>query len=137
MMLSNGSFPIIQVFVPVVAFAIVILCCFSLCKALQRVRREQLESQSRTRTLSTPERPSIFVIPFSPPDEQLRRPPHYSTATVDHYSPPPAYHELELKPDFIPRDPPPAYSESTSFPLHEVSESSPAETSSSAGPETE
>ncbi|KAL6476491.1 hypothetical protein MHYP_G00149900 [Metynnis hypsauchen] len=106
------------------------LFCYT---TLQRVRREHLESQSRT--LSTPERPSIFIIPFSPPDEQLHGPPRYST--VDHCSPPPAYHELELKPDFIPCDPPPAYSDSTSFTLHELSESSPADTSFSAGPETD
>ncbi|XP_072550311.1 uncharacterized protein [Salminus brasiliensis] len=110
-MILNDPFPIIQIFVPIVAFAIVILCCTSLCKALQRVRREVLESQARTQTLDAFERPSIYVIPSSSPaPDDLHRPPRYST--VDHYSPPPSYHELALKPDFIPRDPPPAYSES-------------------------
>ncbi|KAL7860887.1 hypothetical protein AOLI_G00172360 [Acnodon oligacanthus] len=130
-MLSDGRFSVIQIFVPIFAFVIVILCCVSLCKTLQRVFREHLESQSQTQTLSIPERPSIFIIPFSPPDEQLHGPPRYST--VDHCSRPPAYHELELKPDFIPCDSPPAYSDSTSYTLHEFSESSPADTISSAG----
>ncbi|XP_049323819.1 uncharacterized protein si:dkey-283b1.6 [Astyanax mexicanus] len=118
-MLLNDPFPIIQIFVPLVAFAIVIICCTSLCKTLQRARREVMESQARTCTLETFERPSVYIIPTALPDDELHGPPRYST--VDHYSPPPSYDELGLKPDFIPHDPPPAYSESIHTPTTTLS----------------
>ncbi|KAI4880224.1 hypothetical protein NFI96_024307, partial [Prochilodus magdalenae] len=92
------------------------------CKALQRVRRDNLERQ--TQSLNTHERPSVYVIPMSGREELQRGHSH----TVDRYGPPPSYHELELKPDFIPLGPPPSYSESTSSPPYEPPVSTPAQT---------
>ncbi|XP_076852828.1 uncharacterized protein LOC143508211 isoform X2 [Brachyhypopomus gauderio] len=105
----SDPFSVFQIFVPIVAFSFIIICCVSICKAFQRARRERAEQ------IHTVPSPSVFVLPIPVANQELHEgPPRYST--VDHYSAPPPYDELELKPDFIPCEPPPAYTESTPSP---------------------
>ncbi|KAL0992703.1 hypothetical protein UPYG_G00097150 [Umbra pygmaea] len=104
--MSFESIPIVQIFLPMITFGIVILCCTAFCKAFHRAREERLEREERR------DRPSIFVIPFpaeTSDNEDIHLPPRYSM--TEFYSPPPSYNEVEMKPDFIDADLPPAYSE--------------------------
>ncbi|XP_038836172.1 uncharacterized protein si:dkey-283b1.6 [Salvelinus namaycush] len=106
------AFYFLEIFMPLITFGITILCCTAFCKAFHRAREEQLDREERR------DRPSIYVIPFpavSSDNEDIHRPPRYSTS--EFYSPPPAYNEVEMKPDFIHPELPPAYSEVSNTPV--------------------
>lgn len=58
---------------------------------LQRVRKERIEHlQAQAMDQS-----SVYVIPISLSDDDLHRPPRYST--VQFYEPPPAYNEVTVE----------------------------------------
>ncbi|XP_051569226.1 uncharacterized protein si:dkey-283b1.6 isoform X2 [Myxocyprinus asiaticus] len=103
-------FPVFQIFIPIVTCAFLAICCVSFCKFFQRARKERLERlAAQAQAL---EQVPVYVIPMSLSEDDLHRPPRYST--VQFYDPPPAYNEL--KPEAFPVEPPPAYSESVSPP---------------------
>ncbi|XP_076120976.1 uncharacterized protein LOC143101708 [Alosa pseudoharengus] len=102
------SFPILEIFVPLICFCVVILCCNTSCRALQRAREER----SRMQTAREADSSSVYIIPYPPsvPDDDLYRPPRYSQVR-SLSPPPPAYHELEMKPELFmaPDAAPPPY----------------------------
>ncbi|KAL2101302.1 hypothetical protein ACEWY4_003063 [Coilia grayii] len=102
------SFPILEIFVPLICFCVAILCCNTSCRALQRAREERRMQSIRE---AERESPSVFIIPFpsAPSEDSLYRLPRYSETRDS--PPPPSYSEIEMKPDFfIPPDaPPPPY----------------------------
>ncbi|XP_067273369.1 uncharacterized protein si:dkey-283b1.6 [Pseudorasbora parva] len=101
---------IFKIFIPIITFGFLTICCTGLCKTFQRVRKERVERlQGQTQAV---DQPSVYVIPISLSDDELYRPPRYST--VQFYEPPPSYNELHVKPEASPLEPPPAYSESVS-----------------------
>ncbi|MCJ8739012.1 hypothetical protein PDJAM_G00042200 [Pangasius djambal] len=102
-------FRVFQIFIP--TFAVIIFCT-GLCKCFLQHRRRRQEQRQLARAAAHAQEPSrsVYIIPFSPSDDQQHRPPCYSLA--GEYTPPPAYNEL-VKPDF-PCDPPPSYTESIS-----------------------
>ncbi|XP_031420889.1 transmembrane protein 92 [Clupea harengus] len=102
------SFPILEIFVPLICLSVVVLCCNTSCRAIQRAREERRAQNAREA-----DRPSIFIIPFPPSrpsDDDLYRPPRYSE-TRSYSPPPPPYDEVEMKPEFFmsPDAPPPPY----------------------------
>ncbi|XP_055745515.1 uncharacterized protein si:dkey-283b1.6 [Salvelinus fontinalis] len=108
----QDTFLILEIFIPLITFGISIVCCIAFCKSLHRAREVQLDREERR------DRPSIYVIPFpavSYDNEDIHRPPRYSTS--EFYSPPPAYNEVEMKPDYIHPELPPAYSELSNTPV--------------------
>ncbi|KTG04255.1 hypothetical protein cypCar_00032336, partial [Cyprinus carpio] len=79
--------------VPIVTFGFLSICCAGFCKIFQRFRKERVErlqAQARARDQRT-----VYLIPISLSEDELHRPPRYST--VQFYEPPPAYHEVTLK----------------------------------------
>ncbi|XP_062841057.1 uncharacterized protein si:dkey-283b1.6 [Trichomycterus rosablanca] len=96
------EFRIFQILVPVI---FVLFGCIGLCNALRKYRQKRRE---RAEAAQAQGRPSVFVIPSSPPLQE----PHTPS-----YGAPPTYSEVRHKPDFtIPHHPPPSYSESVSSP---------------------
>ncbi|KAF4116042.1 uncharacterized protein si:dkey-283b1.6 isoform X2 [Onychostoma macrolepis] len=107
---SDSPLLVFKIFIPIITFGFLSICCAGFCKICQRVRKEREERvQAEVRAM---DQPSVYVIPISLSEDELHRPPRYST--VQFYEPPPAYHELNLKPEACPVEPPPAYSESIS-----------------------
>ncbi|KAK2916407.1 hypothetical protein Q8A67_000781 [Cirrhinus molitorella] len=102
------SYFIFKIFIPIVTFVFLSICCAGICKIFKRARKER-EEQARVGAV---DQPSVYVIPISLSEDEMHRPPRYST--VQFYEAPPAYHELNLKPEACPVEPPPAYSESFS-----------------------
>ncbi|CAM4365438.1 unnamed protein product [Leuciscus chuanchicus] len=108
----SDQFIIIKIFAPIITFAFLTICCTGFCKMFQRARKERMERlQGQARAV---DHPSVYVIPISLSEDDLHRPPRYSTVQFYEHEPPPAYHELRLKPEASPLEPPPAYSESVS-----------------------
>lgn len=67
------------------------ICCASFCKIFHRARKERVQrlaAENLARDLST----SVYVIPISLSDDDVHRPPRYSTAQF--YDPPPAYNQV-------------------------------------------
>ncbi|XP_051987558.1 uncharacterized protein si:dkey-283b1.6 [Xyrauchen texanus] len=104
------QFPVFQIFVPIVTCAVLAICCASFFKLFQRARKER--SERLAAQAQALEQVPVYVIPMSLSEDDLHRPPRYST--VQFNDPPPAYNEL--KPEALPLEPPPAYSESVSPP---------------------
>ncbi|KAG1968120.1 uncharacterized protein si:dkey-283b1.6 [Pimephales promelas] len=108
----SDSFILLKIFAPILTFTFLTICCTGLCKLFQRARKERVERlQGQARAVDLP---SVYVIPISMSEDELHRPPRYSTVQFYEYEPPPAYHELCLKPEASPLESPPAYSESVS-----------------------
>ncbi len=80
-----------RIFIPIIIFVFLSICCVGFCKIFQRVRKEREERvQAQDRAMDQ----SVYVIPISLSDDELYRPPRYST--VQSYEPPPSYHEVTL-----------------------------------------
>ncbi|XP_043084859.1 uncharacterized protein si:dkey-283b1.6 [Puntigrus tetrazona] len=110
---SDDPLLVFKIFVPIVSFGFLSICCAGLCKIFQRVREEREGREERVQAAArAADRPSVYVIPLSLSEDERHGPPRYST--VQFYEAPPAYHELNLKPETCPVEPPPAYSESAS-----------------------
>ncbi|TRY65372.1 hypothetical protein DNTS_013775 [Danionella cerebrum] len=104
----GDEFILFKIFIPIVIFGVLSVCCAGFCKMFQRVRNERIERlQAQARAM---DQTSVYVIPISLAEDELHRPPRYST--VQFYESPPAYNELSMKPEGSPLEPPPSYSES-------------------------
>ncbi|KAF4093158.1 hypothetical protein AMELA_G00029050 [Ameiurus melas] len=109
----DNSFPLIfRVFKFVIPAFTVIIFCTALCKCLQRKRQRQRQQAAVLACAQEPQS-SVYIIPYSPSEEQPTSPPQHRYNTAEQYAPPPPYNELMAKDDF-PREPPPAYTESDS-----------------------
>ncbi|XP_050957086.1 uncharacterized protein si:dkey-283b1.6 [Labeo rohita] len=108
--MDGDPYLVFKIFIPIVAFGFLSICCAGFCKVFQRLRKEREERVQGQ--VQAADQPSVYVIPISLSEDELYRPPRYST--VQFYEAPPAYHELNLKPEASPVEPPPAYSESYS-----------------------
>lgn len=111
----------IEIFLGILGLGLTIIFCTACCRACIRIRDHQIDMEVRRRNeLDGTPRP-IYFIPFprnqQDSDDQMRAPrysqevhtpPPFSTPGFN--IPPPAYNELEFKPD----DPPPAYNEYSS-----------------------
>lgn len=83
--------PLYRIFIPIIIFGIVTFCCASFCKIFYRTREERqqrLAAENRARDVSS----SVYVIPISLTDDDVHRPPRYSTVQL--YDPPPAYNQV-------------------------------------------
>ncbi|XDV13031.1 hypothetical protein PO909_001542 [Leuciscus waleckii] len=61
----------------------------------QRARKERMERlQGQARAV---DHPSVYVIPISLSEDDLHRPPRYSTVQFYEHEPPPAYHEVTVE----------------------------------------
>ncbi|XP_065132942.1 uncharacterized protein [Paramisgurnus dabryanus] len=105
----NEYFPTFQIFIPVAVSFFVVICCVGFCKTYQRARKKHLQRLAAQAREQTP----VYVIPISLSEDDLHRPPLYST--VQFYDPPPAYNEI--KPEVFLQEPPPTYSETFSSSL--------------------
>ncbi|CAJ1069178.1 uncharacterized protein si:dkey-283b1.6 [Xyrichtys novacula] len=115
------SLPILQIFMGIMGFGLIIIFCTTFCRVCSRIRDEQIEIAAQRNAAQNPHPHSVYFIPFprnlSQDDEDLPRVPRYSQAvqmppqygTSPYSGPPPAYSELGLKPD----DMPPAYTENS------------------------
>ncbi|XP_028842733.1 transmembrane protein 92 isoform X1 [Denticeps clupeoides] len=96
----EGSTILLEIFVPLVAFSVLVMCCSSFCKSFQRARAERLTRLSLSLNRdSTP----VFIIPFppsAPVDDDPYAPPRYSV--TEYTAPPPPYDEVEMKPELFP-----------------------------------
>lgn len=113
-MLLDLSFPILEIFMPLICISVVIICCHTSCRALHRAWQERRDQQNMQDGSDTP--PSVYIIPFPSAlpydidDDDLYRPPRYSE--TEHTGLPPSYSEVEMKPaefDITPDCPPPPY----------------------------
>ncbi|XP_056307485.1 uncharacterized protein si:dkey-283b1.6 [Danio aesculapii] len=105
---NDDQFLIFKIFMPIVSFGMLSICCAGFCKMFQRFRKERIERlQAQARHM---DRPSVYVIPITLSEDDLHRPPRYST--VQFCEAPPSYNELNLKPEVSPLEPPPDYTES-------------------------
>ncbi|XP_052406836.1 uncharacterized protein si:dkey-283b1.6 [Carassius gibelio] len=108
--MGSDPYLVFKIIAPIVTVFVFTIFCVGCCKIFQRVCKEQDEHvQTQARAVDPP---SVYVIPISLSEDDLHRPPRYST--VQFYESPPAYHELNLKPEACPVEAPPAYSESIS-----------------------
>ncbi|XP_055049776.1 uncharacterized protein [Misgurnus anguillicaudatus] len=105
----NDSFSAFQIFIPTFICFTLIMCCAGFCKVFLRARKEHLQRLAAQVREQTP----VYVIPISVSEDDLHRPPLYST--VQFYDPPPAYNEV--KPEAFLQEPPPTYSETFSSSL--------------------
>ncbi|KAI7803677.1 hypothetical protein IRJ41_010003 [Triplophysa rosa] len=105
MNISINQIHYLLIFIPVVICGFVAICCASFCKMFHRARKERLQrlAENRARDLSA----SVYVIPISLTDDDVHRPPRYSTAQF--YDPPPVYSQVKF--EACPLEPPPPYTE--------------------------
>lgn len=92
-MLTLPNYCSFRIFIPIVAFGFLSICCAGFCKVFQRLRKEREERVQGQ--VQAADQPSVYVIPISLSEDELYRPPRYST--VQFYEAPPAYHEVTLK----------------------------------------
>ncbi|XP_033828801.1 uncharacterized protein si:dkey-283b1.6 [Periophthalmus magnuspinnatus] len=116
--------PVLEIFMAVLGFGLTIMFCTTFCRACSRLRQEQIEREAWRRAEHDGRPPSIFVIPFprslsQDSDDMVQR--HSQDVPLQYMNgafcePPPAYNELDFKPD----DLPPAYTEYSVpvYPLH-------------------
>ncbi|KAM9821764.1 uncharacterized protein ACBT44_007228 [Syngnathus typhle] len=124
--MSLGDIPVLEIFLAVLGFGLLIMFCATFCRACSRLREEEIEREAWRRTEHDGRPPSIYFIPFhgrlAQQEQQLQEQdehhgvppysqeaftlPQYNTAG-GHSGPPPSYTELDFKPD----DLPPAYTE--------------------------
>lgn len=112
MFMDYGTF--LEIFLGILGFGLAIMFCTTFCRACSRLREERISRGSIRHSDQGRLPQSIYFIPFprsiSQQDNEdqggdAMRPPRYSTTVYP--GPPPAYNELEFKPD----DLPPAYNE--------------------------
>ncbi|XP_056608595.1 uncharacterized protein si:dkey-283b1.6 [Triplophysa dalaica] len=102
----NDTFAVFQIFIPIIIFGVVTFCCASFCKIFYRTREERqqrLAAENLARDVSS----SVYVIPISLTDDDVHRPPRYSTVQL--YDPPPAYNQVKF--EAYPPEPPPPYTQ--------------------------
>ncbi|XP_056111172.1 uncharacterized protein si:dkey-283b1.6 [Rhinichthys klamathensis goyatoka] len=91
----SDPFIILKIFAPIITFTFLSICCTGFCKIFQRARKERVERlQGQDRAV---DHPSVYVIPISMSEDELHRPPRYSTVQFYEYEPPPAYHEVTVE----------------------------------------
>ncbi|TSQ23965.1 hypothetical protein Baya_11532 [Bagarius yarrelli] len=101
-----------RILIPTIA---VIILCTGLCRCFLHSRRRRQEQRQLAEATARAQEPpsSVYIIPFSRPEEQQSGPMRYGLAPE--YAAPPPYSELTAKPDY-PHDPPPAYTDYISPP---------------------
>ncbi|XP_042076681.1 uncharacterized protein LOC143421510 [Maylandia zebra] len=104
----------LQIFLGILGFGLAMMFCTTICRLCHRQRDDPISRRSIRHSDQGRLPQSIYFIPFprSIPQQDSEdqggdamRPPRYSTTVYS--GPPPAYNELEFKPDELP----PAYNE--------------------------